>query len=80
VNTGKSWPHVQTRLMSAVETAANILIGFAVSFASQVAFFPLFDIHLSMATNLQLTFFFTVVSVIRSYALRRFFNSIRTKI
>ena len=70
---------MQTRLMSAVETAANILIGFAVSFASQIAIFPIFDIHLSMATNLQLTLFFTIISIIRSYALRRFFNSIRIK-
>lgn len=65
--------------MSAVETEANIIIGFAVSFGSQVAFFPLFNIHLSMATNLQLTLFFTAVSIIRSYALRRLFNSIRIK-
>jgi len=67
----------QTRTMSLVETITNVAIGLIVSFLSQVAIFKLYDIHISLAQNLELTLYFTVVSVIRGFALRRFFNSIR---
>lgn len=68
---------MQTRLMSMVETITNVAIGLIVSFLSQVVIFKLYDIHISLAQNLELTLYFTVVSILRSYALRRFFNSIR---
>lgn len=67
----------QTRTMSMVETITNVAIGLIVSFLSQVVIFNLYDIHISLAQNLELTLYFTVVSVIRGFALRRFFNSIR---
>jgi hypothetical protein len=63
--------------MSMVETITNVAIGLIVSFLSQVVIFKLYDIHISLAQNLELTLYFTVVSVIRGFALRRFFNSIR---
>ena len=67
----------QTRTMSMIETITNVAIGLIVSFISQLAIFKLYDIHISLAQNLELTLYFTVVSVIRGFALRRFFNSIR---
>ncbi len=67
----------QTRTMSMVETITNVAIGLVVSFLSQVVVFKYYDIHISLAQNLELTLYFTVVSVIRGFALRRFFNSIR---
>ena len=67
----------QTRTMSLVETITNVAIGLIVSFLSQVVIFKYYDIHISLAQNLELTLYFTVVSVIRGFALRRFFNSIR---
>jgi len=67
----------QTRTMSMVETITNVAIGLIVSFLSQVVIFKYYDIHISLAQNLELTLYFTVVSIIRSYVLRRFFNSIR---
>ena len=63
--------------MSVVETITNVAIGLVVSFLSQVVIFKYYDIHISLAQNLELTLYFTVVSVIRGFALRRFFNSIR---
>ncbi len=60
-----------------VETITNVAIGLIVSFLSQVVIFKLYDIHISLAQNLELTLYFTVVSIVRSYVLRRFFNSIR---
>lgn len=67
---------MQTKLMSFVETMTNILIGLVISFLSQVLIFKWYGIHISLAQNLELTLYFTVISIIRSYALRRFFNSL----
>lgn len=63
--------------MSMVETITNVAIGLIVSFLSQVVIFRIYDISITLAQNLELTLYFTVVSVIRGFALRRFFNSIR---
>ena len=67
----------QTRLMSLVETLTNILVGFAVSLISQLWIFAAYGIHLALSDNLMITVWFTVVSIARSYALRRYFNSRR---
>ena len=60
--------------MSMVEAATNILIGMGVALGSQYIIFPIFDIHVSHSTHLWITFWFTFISFIRSYFVRRFFN------
>ena len=64
----------QTRIMSAVESVANVAIGYGVAVLTQLAVFPLFGLHASLADNLAIGAVFTVVSLVRSYALRRVFN------
>lgn len=71
---------MQSRLMSAVETATNIVVGLVVSFMAQLLIFEVYDISITVSQNVEITLFFTLVSIVRSYALRRFFNNIRTKI
>lgn len=66
---------MQTPIESFIETTINVLIGLMVSFAAQVYIFPKFDIHVPMSTNLALCGFFTVVSIVRSYIVRRIFNA-----
>ena len=63
--------------MSLVETTTNILVGLVISFLSQIVIFKLYDVHLSTQQNVEITLYFTIISILRSYALRRFFNSIR---
>lgn len=65
---------MQTRLGSFVESATNIVIGYIVALASQLAVFPMFDIHVSIQDNLAIGAWFTVISLARSYAVRRWFN------
>ena len=65
----------QSRKHSALETAANIAIGYVVAIIAQVAIFPLFGIHESLGRNLGIGLLFTIVSVARSYTLRRAFNA-----
>lgn len=65
----------QTRLGSLIESLMNIVIGYGVALASQIVIFPLFDIHISLSTNMWIGAWFTVISLVRSYVIRRWFNS-----
>lgn len=64
----------QSRLGSLVESFANVLIGYGVAVSAQVVIFPWFGVHLPLHDNLAIGLLFTVVSLIRSYALRRIFR------
>lgn len=65
----------QTRLGSLVEALVNTFIGFGVSLASALIIYPLMGIKVSMGQNLVLMVYFTIISIARSYALRRWFNA-----
>lgn len=65
----------QTRLGSLIEACVNVLIGFGVALASQLLIFPLVGIHVSLSTNLEIGAWFTVISIARSYIVRRWFNA-----
>lgn len=65
----------QTRAGSLIESLMNIAIGYGVALLSQIAIFPLFDIHVSISTNLWIGAWFTLISLIRSYIIRRWFNA-----
>ena len=65
----------QSRLSSLIEACLNTAIGFLVTICAQIVIFPLFGIHISFKTNMGVTTCFTVLSVARSYAVRRWFNA-----
>jgi len=65
----------QSRAMSAVESVANVAIGYGVAVASQIAILPLFGVHLPLVDNLAIGAWFTAISLVRSYAVRRLFNA-----
>jgi hypothetical protein len=67
----------QTRLGSLVESLMNIAIGYGVAVASQALIFPLFGIDVPLATNLWIGAWFTAISLVRSYIIRRWFNAKR---
>ena len=60
--------------MSAAESVANVAIGYGIALATQVVVFGALEIPVSLEQNLCIGVVFTVVSLIRSYLLRRFFN------
>ena len=64
----------QTRLQSLIEAGINTLIGYVVSVIAQVIMFPKFGIYVSLSTNMWIVFWFTVISLVRSYVIRRWFN------
>lgn len=70
----------QTRIHSLVESFANVLIGYWISVLAQMLIFPLFGMKTSLGINLKIGLLFTVVSIVRSYVLRRMFNKFRRKL
>jgi hypothetical protein len=67
---------MQTRWQSFVESCINVAIGYGVALMAQIVVFPIFDINISMSSNLAIGAIFTFVSIVRSYAVRRVFNHI----
>ena len=66
----------QSRVMSLVEAVANVVVGYGVAVATQILIFPIFGLHTTLAQNLKLGAIFTVVSIARSFTLRRVFEAI----
>lgn len=65
----------QSRAMSMVETLTNIAVGLMVSLISQLVIFHAYDVKLPLSSNVEIVLWFTAVSIIRSYCIRRWFNS-----
>lgn len=64
----------QSRRASMTEAAVNMAIGYFIAILAQAAIFPLFGVHLPMSQHAAMGGLFTVVSLVRSYLLRRAFN------
>ncbi len=52
----------------------NVVVGYGVAVAAQMLVFPLFGLHASLGKNLGIGAVFTLVSLVRGYALRRLFE------
>ena len=65
---------MQSRLGSFLESLANVAIGYGVAVGAQILVFPLFGVVIPMSSNLLIAIIFTLVSLVRSYLLRRLFN------
>ncbi|WP_027443850.1 DUF7220 family protein [Erythrobacter cryptus] len=69
----------QSRVMSLMESLANVVVGYGVAVVTQLVVFPLFGLHTTLAANLMMGAVFTLVSVVRSYGLRRLFEHLRER-
>jgi hypothetical protein len=65
----------QTRLGSLIEAGFNILIGFAINWTANMLIFPLFGFNVTGGQAFWIGVFFTVISLVRSYVIRRWFNA-----
>lgn len=66
---------IQSRLESLVEASLNTASGFVVSLIVWRFVAGWLGLPIDMGTNLLITGIFTVVSIVRSYIWRRFFNA-----
>jgi hypothetical protein len=67
----------QSRTMSLVEAIANVAVGYGIAVITQILVFPVFGLHTTLAQNLKMGAVFTLVSIARSFAVRRLFEAIR---
>ena len=66
---------MQTRWQSFLEAVTNSVVGYALAVLTQIIVFPLFGLHASLGENLLIGGLFTIISLARSYVLRRLFNA-----
>ena len=69
----------QSRVMSLVESVANVIVGYGVAVVTQILIFPMFGLRTTLAQNLLMGLAFSLISVARSFALRRVFEAIRIR-
>ena len=69
----------QSRRMSLIEAITNVALGYALAVVTQIVVFPWFGLQTSIGENLALGGVFVGISLLRSYALRRLFEALRTR-
>lgn len=67
----------QTPLGSFVEAWANIFVGFAINWSANMLILPLFGFNIRPLAAFNMGLIFTVISLARSYVLRRWFNGLK---
>jgi hypothetical protein len=70
---------MQTRLQSFIETCISIFAGFGLALALQVFLAWHDNVPMTFAQNLRWTVWFTLLSLARGYAMRRFFNWLHSR-
>lgn len=65
----------QSRLGSLIEVLFNIAIGFAINWVANMWILPLYGFHITGGQAFSMGLIFTVISVVRSYVVRRWFNA-----
>ena len=65
---------MQSRTMSFVEAATNVVVGFGLAVLTQVLVFPVFGIAATFDQHVSIAVIFTLVSLARVYVLRRLFE------
>jgi hypothetical protein len=65
---------MQSKKQSFIESFTNTLIGFVISLIATFIVLPLFGIKSTFAQNLGITICFTIISIVRGYVIRRYFN------
>ena len=66
---------MQSKKDSFIETLTSVFVGWLIGVILNMLVLPLFDYNITVIDSLWVSLIFTVVSVIRGYVIRRFFNS-----
>ncbi len=65
---------VQSRKYSFIEAVTNVLIGYGIAFVSQLVIFPMYGGTFTLEQNVYIGAWFTLISLVRSYVIRRWFT------
>ena len=66
---------MQTKRQSAIESLTSTTIGIIIGIVLNLTILPIFGYPVSLSDSLWISVIFTVISIIRSYIIRRWFNS-----
>ena len=66
---------MQTKKQSLIETLTSVFVGWLIGVILNLTVLPLFDYNITVVESLLVSLIFTVISVVRGYLIRRFFNS-----
>jgi uncharacterized membrane protein len=69
----------QSRTLSLLEAATNVLVGYVLAIATQLVVFPFFGLEAALGEHVAIGLAFVGVSLARGYALRRLFERMRAK-
>ncbi len=65
---------MQSKKQSFKESVVNVAVGYAVALISQLIVFPIVGVRSTLTQNIKISLYFTIISLIRSYLIRRYFN------
>lgn len=65
----------QTRLGSFIEAWINVLIGLGINLTANAVILPMIGFSITLQQNLFIGVLYTIISVARSYVVRRWFNA-----
>ena len=65
---------MQSRRQSLIEAITNVVVGYALAVLTQIVVFPWFGLQIPFRDNLMIGAMFVIISLLRSYALRRLFE------
>ena len=66
---------MQSKRESVIETLTSVFVGWLIGVILNMLVLPLFDYDVNLTDGVLISIIFTAVSVVRSYVVRRFFNS-----
>jgi hypothetical protein len=67
----------QSKRQSIIESIVQTLIGLLTSIAIQLIIYPLMNIPVTFSQNVIITIVFFLVSIVRGYLVRRYFNKLK---
>lgn len=70
---------MQSKKQSLVESITNTFVGFIISLTAIFLILPLFGVESTPIKNIGITLCFTIISILRGYLIRRFFNKKHSK-
>lgn len=69
----------QSRKMSLLESVSNVVVGYGIATTANYFILPLFGYNVSLLDSAGIGLAMTVISIVRSYALRRGFETLRVR-
>ena len=66
---------MQTKKQSLIESLTSTTIGWFISFIANMLVLPLFGYNINLTDGLLISIIFTIISIVRGYVVRRWFNS-----